>query len=324
MPELVRLELDPELGARRARPGDPGPDRAPAPGSTSASTSCPARCRSCPTRERAAGRRLAADVVWFDALVTNVDRTPRNPNLLVWHGRLWLIDHGAALYQQHGRRPLAPRRCAFAADRASTCCCRSPARSPRPTRGWRRGSTPARVEAVVARGAGRVAATARRPARVRRATCARGSASRAASSRRPRRARLAPDPFAYAIAARRPARRARRAASTPASCCSAARRGFLAARTALDERRLRALAPDLDPAAVRPRLDAIERVARGDDGVRRGRRAWSRPSASAGSSRRRAPSSSPREVHTGLTDDPAATLEQLFGELVPLSGSRGG
>ncbi len=44
---------------------------------------------------------LAAEVVWLDALVTNVDRTPRNPNLLVWHGRLWLIDHGAALYVHH-------------------------------------------------------------------------------------------------------------------------------------------------------------------------------------------------------------------------------
>jgi hypothetical protein len=50
---------------------------------------------------------LAAAVVWFDALVTNVDRTPRNPNLLVWHGRTWLIDHGAAFYRQHGDAPLA-------------------------------------------------------------------------------------------------------------------------------------------------------------------------------------------------------------------------
>jgi hypothetical protein len=50
---------------------------------------------------------LAADVVWLDALTTNVDRTPRNPNLLVWHGRPWLIDHGAALFRQHGSRPLA-------------------------------------------------------------------------------------------------------------------------------------------------------------------------------------------------------------------------
>ncbi len=45
---------------------------------------------------------LAADVVWFDALLSNVDRTPRNPNLLLWHRTLWLIDHGAALYTQHG------------------------------------------------------------------------------------------------------------------------------------------------------------------------------------------------------------------------------
>ena len=43
----------------------------------------------------------AADLVWFDDLVMNVDRTPRNPNLLCWHGHVWLIDHGAALYRQH-------------------------------------------------------------------------------------------------------------------------------------------------------------------------------------------------------------------------------
>jgi hypothetical protein len=45
---------------------------------------------------------LAAAVVWLDALVENVDRTPRNPNLLRWHGRLWLIDHGASLFVHHG------------------------------------------------------------------------------------------------------------------------------------------------------------------------------------------------------------------------------
>jgi hypothetical protein len=45
--------------------------------------------------------RLAAAVVWLDAFVENVDRTPRNVNLLVWHRRLWLIDHGAALYRHH-------------------------------------------------------------------------------------------------------------------------------------------------------------------------------------------------------------------------------
>ena len=44
---------------------------------------------------------LAADIVWFDAYVANVDRTARNTNMLWWGGRLWLIDHGAALYHHH-------------------------------------------------------------------------------------------------------------------------------------------------------------------------------------------------------------------------------
>lgn len=44
---------------------------------------------------------LASTIVWFDAFVMNVDRTARNTNMLLWHRRLWLIDHGAALYFQH-------------------------------------------------------------------------------------------------------------------------------------------------------------------------------------------------------------------------------
>jgi hypothetical protein len=44
---------------------------------------------------------LAAEIVWLDALTTNVDRTPRNTNMLLWQQRLWLIDHGAALYVHH-------------------------------------------------------------------------------------------------------------------------------------------------------------------------------------------------------------------------------
>lgn len=62
--------------------------------------------------------RVAADIVWFDALIANVDRTTRNPNLLRWHDDLWLIDHGAAIYPHHrwtdpaaqGRRSFAPIR----------------------------------------------------------------------------------------------------------------------------------------------------------------------------------------------------------------------
>ncbi len=45
---------------------------------------------------------LASRIVWFDAFTSNVDRSTRNPNLLLWHRRLYLIDHGAALYFQHG------------------------------------------------------------------------------------------------------------------------------------------------------------------------------------------------------------------------------
>lgn len=44
---------------------------------------------------------LASQVVWFDALVTNVDRTARNTNMLMWHRAPWLIDHGATLYFHH-------------------------------------------------------------------------------------------------------------------------------------------------------------------------------------------------------------------------------
>jgi hypothetical protein len=47
------------------------------------------------------GPDWAADVVWFDDLVINPDRTPRNPNLVVHDGRTWLIDHGSALYVHH-------------------------------------------------------------------------------------------------------------------------------------------------------------------------------------------------------------------------------
>lgn len=45
--------------------------------------------------------KLASSIVWFDAYVSNVDRTIRNTNMLMWHKRLWLIDHGASLYFHH-------------------------------------------------------------------------------------------------------------------------------------------------------------------------------------------------------------------------------
>ena len=66
-------------------------------------------------RAPAEGADWAADVVWFDSLVSNPDRTPRNPNIVVGGGRTWLIDHGSALYvhhawtepDEHARRPFS-------------------------------------------------------------------------------------------------------------------------------------------------------------------------------------------------------------------------
>ena len=59
--------------------------------------------------------RLASLIVWLDSLITNVDRTVRNTNMLMWNKELWLIDHGASLYFHHSwtnaeeqsRRPFA-------------------------------------------------------------------------------------------------------------------------------------------------------------------------------------------------------------------------
>jgi HipA-like protein len=55
-----------------------------------------------------ADARLASQIVWFDAFVTNVDRTASNPNLLYWHRVLYCIDHGAALYFHHNWQNVEP------------------------------------------------------------------------------------------------------------------------------------------------------------------------------------------------------------------------
>ena len=97
----------------RAGRGGPRPARGERRHEPRASTSCRARSRSTRRPTVVADADWAADVVWFDAFTTNPDRTPKNTNLLVWHGRTWLIDHGAALYvhhtwkdpDEHARRP---------------------------------------------------------------------------------------------------------------------------------------------------------------------------------------------------------------------------
>ncbi|MCD0466490.1 HipA family kinase [Flavobacterium sp. ENC] len=62
-----------------------------------------------------ADAKLASQIVWLDAYITNVDRTFKNTNMLIWHKELWLIDHGACLYfhhswnnwEQHAKSPFA-------------------------------------------------------------------------------------------------------------------------------------------------------------------------------------------------------------------------
>jgi hypothetical protein len=100
VPEIVEIEVDPALGA--AEPDPEIQDLINA--STGANVGLDFLPGSWPYTPAAGFQpspETAAEIVWLDALVTNVDRTPRNPNLLVWHGRVWLIDHGAALYFHH-------------------------------------------------------------------------------------------------------------------------------------------------------------------------------------------------------------------------------
>lgn len=99
VPEIVFAQLDSVLGRSEPDPELQGPILASA-GLNLALDFLPGAFGFDPLADPPdAG--LAAEIVWFDAFVTNVDRTPRNPNLLTWHRKLWLIDHGAALYIQH-------------------------------------------------------------------------------------------------------------------------------------------------------------------------------------------------------------------------------
>ena len=96
VPEIVLVDLHPDLG--RAEPDPEIQDLLRASGGLNLALDyLPGSLGFDPLVEPPGGP-LASRILWFDALVQNVDRTPRNTNLLVWHGRLWLIDHGASLY----------------------------------------------------------------------------------------------------------------------------------------------------------------------------------------------------------------------------------
>ncbi len=100
VPELVQLEVGPALG--RNEPDDEIRDLLKASvGLNLGVDFLPGSVAFDPAVAPAPTGDEASSVVWVDAVVGNVDRTPRNVNLLVWHRRLWLIDHGAALVFHH-------------------------------------------------------------------------------------------------------------------------------------------------------------------------------------------------------------------------------
>ena len=115
VPELVFVELDPALGRNEPDEEVQALIEASA-GLNLALDYLPGSIGFDPIAAAPIEPALASAIVWFDAYTTNVDRTPRNTNMLVWHRRLWLIDHGAALYFHHtwrdylarSRSPFAP------------------------------------------------------------------------------------------------------------------------------------------------------------------------------------------------------------------------
>lgn len=99
VPELVFVLVDPEIA--KTEPDPEIQDLIRASGGLNLGLDyLPGSVMFDPVAEKPAAD-LASRIVWFDAYVTNVDRTPRNANMLMWHRRLWLIDHGAALYFHH-------------------------------------------------------------------------------------------------------------------------------------------------------------------------------------------------------------------------------
>jgi hypothetical protein len=99
LPEIVFMELDEDLARTEADPEIQDLIRA-STGLNLALDFLPSALTYDPLVSRP-DAALASRIVWFDAFVMNVDRTARNTNMLLWHRRLWLIDHGAALYFQH-------------------------------------------------------------------------------------------------------------------------------------------------------------------------------------------------------------------------------
>jgi hypothetical protein len=99
VPEIVLIQLDPDLARTEPDPEIQDVIRASG-GLNVALDYLPGAVTFDPVTYRP-DAALASAIVWFDAFVMNVDRTPRNTNMLMWHRQLRLIDHGAALYFHH-------------------------------------------------------------------------------------------------------------------------------------------------------------------------------------------------------------------------------
>ena len=114
MPEIVLAELDTELA--RTEPDPEIQDLIRASGGLNVGLDYLSGAANFDPAVDAVTADFASRLVWFDALVSNVDRTARNTNLLVWHRQPWLIDHGASLTFHHAwngtvadpARPFAP------------------------------------------------------------------------------------------------------------------------------------------------------------------------------------------------------------------------
>ncbi|MDP3714227.1 MAG: hypothetical protein Q8R60_17270 [Mycobacteriales bacterium] len=99
VPELVLVDLDPAVAS--SEPDEEVQDLLRASGGVNLGLDFLPGSMTYDALSGDADPELAGRLLWFDAFVENVDRSWRNPNLLRWHGELWLIDHGAALYFHH-------------------------------------------------------------------------------------------------------------------------------------------------------------------------------------------------------------------------------
>lgn len=99
VPEIVLVDLDPKLS--KAEPDEEIQDLLDASGGINLGFDYLPGSFDFNPRVRDPGADLAARLLWLDALVLNVDRSWRNPNMLLWHREVWLIDHGASLYFHH-------------------------------------------------------------------------------------------------------------------------------------------------------------------------------------------------------------------------------